>query len=403
MRSKGVHFSYRREEAITLLDKWRRRNEIRERGQSNQYSPNNLDEPESLEESVKLLHFHNMLCFFLKDYSTHAPRPPWIQQDQWEKYCLPLHLSVSEKHRFLRAMCRFQILKNIFGDEVWCFGPIRCDTCRAIPTDLPPTEWRNISCCGSCSYSKVWQHENVYDMADGGQDVDIVHIAYRLFYGTMPPWEYEEMCCILCYFDARIKDISKEMKEDLRELIKSTPCEYFWDIIPKEQRPPGAAIEIERDLVSFDENHSLGLAGLGPEFMHGVLHLDRLSRRNVLCNNARACYLSFIGLELGLSWDYRFPFIDPADQFETTDFEHFWSTLSPLEQPTVGWKKAWILPHSKETIFEDALNYDYDRRSEQDWDWGYAWWDERRLKEWKAPLLLGNTEISEASGSAQVS
>ncbi|KAJ5810213.1 uncharacterized protein N7503_002431 [Penicillium pulvis] len=299
VRSKGVHFSYRREEAITLLDKWRRRNEIRERGQSSleQYSPNNLDEPESLEE--------------------------------------------------------------------------------------------------------IWQFEKFDDMADGGQYINMEHLAYRLFYGTMPPWEYEEMSGILYYFDARIKDISKEMKNDLRELIKSTPCEYFWDIIPQEQRPPGAAIEIENDLVFFDENHSLGLAGLGPEFIHGVLHLDRLSRRNVLCGNARACYLSFIGPELGLSWDYRFPFIDPADQFDTLNFEHFWSTLSPLEQPTVGWKKAWILPHSKEDVLEDALNYD--RNTDQDWDWGYAWWDERRLKEWKAPLLLENTEISEASGSAQVS
>ncbi|KAJ5564962.1 hypothetical protein N7513_001204 [Penicillium frequentans] len=412
VRSKGMNFAYQREGAITLLDKWRRRNEIRELSQSslNYFSPNNLDEPESLEEIVKLLHFHKMLCFFLEDYSVHAPRPPWMQHDQWERDCLPLHLSASEKHRFLRAMCRFQIAKNIFGETVWCFGPIRCDfcrddlrcdTCRDVPNDLPPTEWRNVSSCDLCFKMKYWQLEKLDDMADGGQYFNIDHMAYRLFYGTMPPWEYEEMGGILFYFDAKIKAISKEMKNDLRELIKSTPCEWFWDIMPKEQRPPGGAIEIEHDLAVFDLNHSLELAGLGPEFIHGVLHLDRLSRRNVLCRNARAYYQSFIGLDLGLSWDYRFPFIDPADQFETQNFEQFWSTLSPLEQPTVGWKKAWILPHSKEDIFEDALNYD--RKSEQDWDWGYAWWDERRLKEWKAPLLLENIEISEASGSAQVS
>lgn len=413
MRSKGVHFAYQREDAITLLDKWRRRNEIRELSQSslNQYSSNSLDEPESLEEIVKLLHFHKVLCFFLEDYSIHAPRPPWIQHDQWEKDCLPLHLSVSEKHRFLRAMCRLQIMKNIFGDTVWCFGPIRCDfcrddlrcdTCRAIPNDLPPTEWRNVPCCDLCPQMKAWQLEEFDEMADGGQYVNIEHMAYRLFCGTMPPWEYEEMGGILYYLDAKIKAISKEMKNDLRELIKSTPCEFFWDITPEEQRPPGGGVEIENDLVTFDENHSIGLAGLGPEFIHGVLHLDRLSRRNVLCNNARACYsYSFAsGLDMGMSWDKRFPFIDPADQFETQDFEQFWTTLSPLEQPTVGWKKAWILPHSKEDILENALNYD--RLAEQDWEWGYACWDERRLQEWKAPLLLENTEIGEASGSAEV-
>ncbi|KAJ6017780.1 hypothetical protein N7451_001159 [Penicillium sp. IBT 35674x] len=343
VRSKGVNFAYQREGAITLLDKWRRRNEIRELSQSssNHFSPNNLDKPSNLEEIVKLLHFHKML----------------------DDKC--------------------------------------CDTCRAIPNNLPPTEWRNFSFCHLCSRMKDWQTENFDDMADGGRYYNMERMVYRLFYGAMPPWEYEEMGGILYYFDAKIKAISKEMKNDLRELIKSTPCEFLWDIIPKGQRPPGGAIEIENDLVVFDGNHSLGLAGLGPEFIHGVLHLDRLSRRNVLCRNARADYQSFVGLDLGLSWDHRFPFIDPADQFETQNFEQFWSTLSPLEKPTVGWKKAWILPHSKEDTFEDALNYD--RKSELDWEWGYAWWDETRLKEWKAPLLLENTEIDEAAGSAQVS
>jgi len=287
VRSEGSYFAYQREHAIALLDKWRRRSEIRELSQSslNQYSSNSLDEPDSLEEIIKLLHFQKMLCFFLEDYSINAPRPPWIQLDQWEKDCLPLHLSVSEKHRFLRAMCRFQIMKIIFGDTVWCCGSIRCDLCRdnlrcdkcrAIPNDLPPTEWRNTPCCDLCFDTEVWQFEELDELVDGVQYFNIEHMAYRLFYGTMPPWEYEEMGGILYYLNAKIRTISKEMKNDLRELIKSTPCEFFWDIIPKEQRPPGGNIEIGRDLVVFDDNHSIGLAGLGPEFVYGFLHLDRV-------------------------------------------------------------------------------------------------------------------------------
>lgn len=100
-------------------------------------------------------------------------------------------------------------------------------------------------------------------------------------------------------------------------------------------------------------------------------------------------------------WDDQFQFIDPADQLGTQNFEQFWSTLSPLEQPTVGWKKAWILPHGKEDILEDAFNHN--RHLESDWEWSYAWWDERRLKEWRAPLLVENTESGEASGRAEVS
>lgn len=73
VRSKGVHFSLQMKNAISLLDNWRRRNEIRELSQS---SSNRLDEPNGLEEIIKLLHFHKMLCFFLEDYSINAPRPP---------------------------------------------------------------------------------------------------------------------------------------------------------------------------------------------------------------------------------------------------------------------------------------------------------------------------------------
>lgn len=412
VRSKGVHFSCRRQDAIILLDKWRRRTEIRELSQSSliQHSSNSLDEPDSLEETVKLLHFHKMLCFFLEDYSINAPRPPWIQHDQWEKICLPLNLSVSEKQRFLRAMCRFQIMKNTFGDTVWCFGTIRCDFCmddprcegcRAFIKTQPLTKWRNAPNCEPCSRMKPWQFERRRESTDVGPTFDIHLMAYRLFYGTMPPWEYEEMGGIIPYLDVKIRTVSEEMKNDLRGLIKSTPCEYFWDILPEEQRPPGAGIEIENDLDIFDDFHSIGLAGFGPEFVYDVLHLDRLSRRNVLCNNARPCYLPFIGTELNVMWDDQFQFIDPADQLGTQNFEQFWSTLSPLEQPTVGWKKAWILPHGKEDILEDAFNHN--RHLESDWEWSYAWWDERRLKEWRAPLLVENTESGEASGRAEVS
>ncbi|OQD77509.1 hypothetical protein PENDEC_c002G05185 [Penicillium decumbens] len=145
IRSKGVNFTFQRENAIALLDSWRRRDEIRE--QKNQTSSNRLHEPSSLEELIKLFRLHKMLRFFLEDYSINAPRPPWIQPVQWENNILPLHLSFSEKRRFLRAMYRLQTLKNIFGD------PVQCS----------------------------------------------MEQAYKLFYGTMPLWEHEEMGSVLGY------------------------------------------------------------------------------------------------------------------------------------------------------------------------------------------------------------
>ncbi|KAJ5585230.1 uncharacterized protein N7459_005030 [Penicillium hispanicum] len=366
VRSQGVHFSSRREDAIFLLDRWRRRNEIHVLSQS--FSGLSL-EPDGVEETTKLLHFHKVLSFFLEDYSLNAPSPPWIPSTQWENEYLPLNLTPLEKCRFLRAICRFQILKNIFGDPVY------------------EVELEDNNPYGD---KMDWQ------IGDGDRKAPasirrpwlIQQQAYRLFYAVMPPWEYEEMGSVFGYLISKIKAIVEEISDDLRRLSKNTPCKYFWDILPKEQRPPpGCEIDKESDLLHFDQ-HFKGLAGLGPEFLYHILHLDRLSRRNIVCVNTR-CYWPgpFIGLQMGLSWDERFPFIDPADRYEVQPFGNFelWSTCPPIEQPSVGWKKAWLLPHTGEDFLEGSM--DLDREHEQDWGWCYALWDERRLQEWEAPFL----------------
>lgn len=364
MRSEGVHFSLGVEKAIYVLDKWRRRSEFRDLNQS---SSTRLDEPNSLEEIIKLLHFHKMLRFFLQDYSINAPRPPWIQPIEWKNKYLPLRLSLSEKHRFLRAMCRLQIVKNIFGDPVYCLRHASCDS------------------CGQWKFWKLGQTEELRDLKGPHGTWFIHEQAYRLFYGTIPPWEHEEMGSVLSYLITKIKAISEEIADDLRQLSASTPCKYFWDILPIEQRLPRCEIEIESDLVHFNQHYE-GLAGLGPGFLYRVLHMDRLSQRNTVCKNTRSFWEGqFIGLGTELGWDHKFPFTDPADRYDCPNFEQLWSTLPPIEQPTVGWKKPWLWPHNEEDILEDALNVE--RESEADWEWSYALWDERRLKEWKAPLL----------------
>ncbi|KAI9932370.1 hypothetical protein ASPWEDRAFT_27365 [Aspergillus wentii DTO 134E9] len=363
IRSKDIYFGLQTGNAICLLDSWRRRDEIRSHA-----SPNLIDEPNGLEEVIQLLHFHRMLCFFLEDYSINAPRPPWIEPAQWESEFLPLDLSPCEKGRFLRAMCRFQLVKNLFGDPVYC---------------------EDYGTCDSCAKRNTWQLGEIGELK-GTESIrptwQIREQAYRLFYGTIPPWEHEEMGGVFNYLMAKIETIYKEIAHDLRQLSKSTPCEFFWDILPKEQRPPSVSeIESERDLVHFPQ-HFDGLAGLGPEFVYRTLRKDRLSRRNILCLNIRGFWAGpFVGLKIGISWDEKFPFTDPADQHEMPNFEQFWSTLSPLERPTLGWKKAWLLPHNEHDMLEDCMNFE--RKTETDWEWGYALWDDRRLMEWKAPLL----------------
>ena len=365
VRSKGVHFSLKVENVISLLDNWRRRDEIRELSGS---SLNRLDRPDGLEEIIKLLHFHKMLCFFLNDYSINAPRPSWIQPVQWENECLPLQLSLSEKCRFVRAMCRLQILKNVFGDAVYCLEYPRCPS------------------CGSEKFWQLAQTDELKDIKAGRAPWVLEQMAYRLFYGTMPPWEREEMGGVFKYLVSKVQAVSQEIIDDLRQLTKSTPCEFFWDILPIEQRPPPASnVECEIDLVHFHQQF-LGFAGLGPEFLHRILHMDRLSRRNILCVNKRDFWSGpFIGMKMRVSWDDRFPSVDPADRHEAPNFEQFWATLPPVEQPTEGWKRAWLLPHEEGDVLEDC--FDFNRMIETDWEWNYALWDERRLKQWEALKL----------------
>lgn len=311
-----------------------------------------MDEPGSLEEIIKLFHLHKELHFFLEDYATDVPRPAWIQPAQWENETLPIQLTYIEKRRFLRALCRLQTLANIFG----------------LPeTDRPFRGEHN-------DWGRIGEPETTE--------------AYRLFYGTMPPWEYEEMGCVYSYLIAKCETIAKEISDDLRKLMSNTGCRFFWQIQPEDQRVPfGCEMEILSNLDHFSQHFDTYIA-VSPGFLYRVLHADRLRRRNMIIVNTKVGESdTFIGPGLWVSWDERFPFIDPADRYETRNFEQLWSTLPPIEQPTLGWKRAWLVPHTPEQDFEDSLDYDHDRNSETDWPWGYAIWDGERLEEWKAPLL----------------
>jgi hypothetical protein len=348
VRSEGLSFHSHKEDAISLLDTWRRRNEITELSLAKSNQKNDFD---GLEETIKVFRLYQELNYFLEDYAQNAPRPTWIEPTQWQKEKLPILLSVIEKRRFLRALCRLQIFANIFGVP-------------EMDLDLS-------------SKDEYWMEE---------ADWENENEAYSLFYGTIPPWEYEEMGCVWSYLMTKYNPISKEISDDLRKLVSDTGCFLFWQILPEDQRPPiGCHMEIVKELDHFNRYFDT-LASIGPRFLYRVLHAERLLRRNIVMANARDPFeLPFIGIGI-ISWDYRFPFIYPADRHEAPNFQLLWSTLPEIEQPNLGWKKAWLLSTiTDQQELEDVLFYE--RRSEEDWDWGYAIWDSERLEEWKAPIL----------------
>jgi hypothetical protein len=107
----------------------------------------------------------------------------------------------------------------------------------------------------------------------------------------------------------------------------------------------------------------------------------------MVIGNLNTSHWAFIGLGIG-SWDNRIPFTEPADRHQVRNFEQFWSTLPPIDQPNLGWRELGLIPHTPEQELEDVLFEENERNLEdKEWSWGYALWDDARLIEWKAPLV----------------
>ncbi|KAJ5392094.1 hypothetical protein N7509_007584 [Penicillium cosmopolitanum] len=104
LRSKGLRSH--QEEVFALLNRWRRRDELKEVPSSPKSCLPSFDEPYTLQETVNLIHLHRQLVFFLDDYSTNMRRPYWIfSPEDWQR-CLPIKMLNTEKGRFIRALCR---------------------------------------------------------------------------------------------------------------------------------------------------------------------------------------------------------------------------------------------------------------------------------------------------------
>ncbi|KAJ5239651.1 hypothetical protein N7468_004270 [Penicillium chermesinum] len=343
VRSRGNRFYDRQESAIALLDLWRRRDEFRELGLS---SSRRMDKAESLEEVIELLHLHKKLSFFVNDYAINTPKPPKVSPAEWKNEYLPLKLSSTERGRILRALCRLQILKNIFGKSVLCEDWLHCSCGK-----FDQINWT----FGQTTESKT--------SLPYPESKELERFAFRLFYGAMPPWESEEMCCVNNYLMKKVKVVAEEVVHDIRQLLKNTPTKYFWEILPIEERPPfNGSFEYETNL-NHVFNHFEGIAGLGPEFLYRLLKMDRRSRRNVFVLQVRPFYGNspFLGLNTrDMVWDDTFPLVQPATRHDYPGFEQLWPTLPPIEQPSAGWRKAWVLPsYDEEGYLEDALNYEY--------------------------------------------
>ncbi|CAI7635562.1 unnamed protein product [Penicillium discolor] len=367
-RSRGLLFAGQKREAIALLDTWRRKEEISKLGTT---SLNRIDEPGSVEEILHLFYLHKVFDFFLEDYAKNLPRPyaknirlpPWLEEAnipweiQWEASVLPIKLSRTEKHRLLRALCRLQIYANIFGQ----------------PECHKGGDW----------FRNDWNTRKETDSSKPASEE-----AWRVFFGTIPPWEYHEMACVWAYFTTMFDPIYKEVTAGLHDLVekhmrKDDSIYQFFDSLPEDVRPPSGGMETLQSLQNLP-GRSKSLASMGPEFVYRLLHGTPLVRRDMVKLNAEDDVLS----TFPPSWlweEDKLPFLYPADRHAVHNYEQLWSTLPSFEKPNLGWRRMHLLPHTPEQTFEDAI--DLEGGDEALWSWGFAIFDDERLTAWKAPLL----------------
>lgn len=354
VRSRGLDFKHHREEAIALLDTWRRKEEIKGLTPG---SSSRIDEPCSLEEIESLFYFHDLIRFFVNDYATNAPRPAWIEQHEWEQNILPIELSHTEDYRLSRAICRFQIHANIFGR-------IECQ-------DEANREFND------------WDHCEDENSPFHSADEE----AWRLFFGTMPPWESHEIGCVWAYFQTKFDPVYKEITAGLQDLLekhadKESGLGERFEFLPPEVEPPWWGDIESLDDLECPERFSGPLAAMGPDFMYRMLRGTPLVRRDLIMANSIDWGDPFIGMSL--DDEERFPLLYPADRHAVEDYEQLWSTLPSFEQPNLGWKLNHLKPRSGDT-FEWV--FDIQGEEEDAWAWGLAIWDGERLQAWHAPIL----------------
>lgn len=289
VRSRGLDFSRHKSEVIAMLDTWRRKEEINELALT---SSRRIDEPVSLEETLSLLNFWEIILCFLEDNATKAPRPSLVEEKAWENSILPIELTLTEKYRLSRALCRLQIHANI-SEGAEYHGNAKC-------------------------LFNDWKENKVTSGPFKSPDGEV----YRLFFGTMPPWEHEKMGCVWAYFNTKFLPIYEEMSAGLNDLMEKHAdkddefrSQYF-EYLPSDIQPSlGGFIESLRDLTHL-HRFSKSLAALGPEFMYRLLHGTPLGRHDMVMRNALTWGDAFAGTYL--FDEEKPPFLYPAR-----------STLSP--------------------------------------------------------------------------
>lgn len=176
-----------RDKIFKLLDCRRLAKERKTRFRADSFTPDEL---------MKMIKLHDAAIYFMEDYAATLPAPSWWDHDaqEWE---LPIKLSHTERARFFRAFYRLQTWCHIFGQPEY----------GRFYTSIPVWWW-------------VWKELERPSVNEWKNRTFTREEAYRVIWGTMPPWELEEVASLLEYFESKYTQVFQEIMTALKNGYK---------------------------------------------------------------------------------------------------------------------------------------------------------------------------------------
>jgi hypothetical protein len=202
-----------------------------------------------------------------------------------------------------------------------------------------------------------------------------------LFILTMPPWEIDEIGCVFFTLRNRLEADWEEIVglNSLDEVPEDTPEEEEWSLM--------------EELFHEQYNALSSIINNGLVFSYNLLRQVKATQHVSMLQAADPAvrHIEWLLTDHQLGYPNNicaelWPFNYPASEYNCTSLEEFEEILAlmPLaRRPSPCWQFCWARFRTRCTSY--LHNMLLQGAEINCWGWGYAFWDEHRIREWNVP------------------